>query len=99
MTPGPNATEDWSTKPSSPFVFPTTLSLDEADREDILANLRSLGIEVDIFADPHAVPALLDHSRDAALVVFAAVKHQAKAHGVFVSETFRQWCRRLGLRW
>ena len=101
MQPGINvgAEGEWSTTPSSAAVFPTTLTLSEEDQDEILRNLRSLGIEVDIFRDPHAVPGVLHHSRDAALVVFAAIKHQAKERGVFVSEKFSYWCARLGLPW
>lgn len=96
---GVNLTEDWSTKPNSVDIFPKALTLTEQDQDEILRNLHSLGIEINIFRDPHMVPKVLNHSRDAALVVFAAIKHQAVSRGTFVSERFSHWCARLGLPW
>ena len=89
---------NWSTRPNSDFQFPQRITLTEEQQENILKNLRSVGIEVDIFATPRAVIPVLTHSKDAAIAVFAAIKHEVR-NETKITMRFSEWSRALGLPW
>ena len=103
MKPGINVGNegDWSTKPSSPFIFPERVKLEPHQIEFIHKALRTVGIDQSVidklFSGPR-LPDELRHERFLAVAVYAAIKEATK--GTYkLTRTFKQWSRDNGLPW
>jgi hypothetical protein len=72
-------------------------SLTPEQQEQIKADLWQLGITEDPFAmNPIKRLKWLSGSRAIAIAVYAAIKHET-IHSHEITQTFREWCRELGL--
>lgn len=85
--------EDWTAAP----VATERPRLTDEQREAIKADLWRLGITQDPFAlDPIARQKWLSSSKNVAIAVYAAIKHETRnTHKI--TQSFAQWCREMDL--
>lgn len=92
---------DWTTRPDRPFVFPERIILSPEQREFIEKALRSVSIDQstinELFSGPR-LPRILSEDRFVAVAVYAAIKEATKGEW-FLTRSFKQWSREMGLPW